>query len=162
MNKSIIIIAVVAISLVLNMLAFAEKTLSGYENLGWNDGFSRVYNKYPGGQMMKFGGEAVYKQQKPTKSIARRSFGFKDGKLHAVSVTYEKSYVKRIGIERLLSELKRKLGEGTMDRSLAPHMIRYIWDGIDTKITFAYAPKRPDMTVIMYEAKNRILPAHPS
>ncbi len=162
MKKPKIIIVVVAISLVLNMLAFADKTLSGYESLGWNDGFSRVYNKYPGGQMMKFGVEAVYKQQKPAKSIARRSFGFKDGKLHAVSVTYEKNYVKRIGIERLLSELKRNFGEGTMDRSLAPHMIKYIWDGIDTKITFAYAPKRPDMTVIMYEEKNRILPAHPS
>jgi len=145
----------------MEMLAFAAKTLSGYENLAWNTGFSRVYKKYPGGQMTRFGDEGVYKQQKPTKSIARRNFGFKNGKLHAVSITFEKGYIQAKGIGKVLSDQKSNFGEGVMDRSLAPHMIKYVWDGIDTKITFAYAPKRPDMTVIMFEEKGKISPVQP-
>ena len=133
--------------------ASGGSTLSGYEKLGWNAEFAQVVKRYPRGQMAKLGEEVIYKQIRPSKEIARRSFGFRNGKLHAVAVTLEKRYVERRGIERILSEQIKFFGEGNMDRSKAPHMINYIWEGADTRIIFAYAPKRPDMTVIMFEQK---------
>jgi hypothetical protein len=32
-------------------------------------------------------------------------------------------------------------------------MVTYRWEDASTKITFAYAPKRADMTILMYEKK---------
>lgn len=126
---------------------------SGYEKLSWGAEFTQVSKKYPRGQLAKLGSEVIYKQQKPTKMIARRNFAFSNGRLHAITIAFEKRYIESKGIEQLLGEQKQSFGEGHMDRSQAPHMIRYIWEGADTKITFAYAPKRPDMTMIMYEQK---------
>ena len=40
-----------------------------------------------------------------------------------------------------------------MDRSNAPHMMSYRWEDARTRITFAYAPKKPEMTILMYEQK---------
>jgi len=48
---------------------------------------------------------------------------------------------------------KKQYGEGVIDRSSAPHMVTYRWQGKDIRITFAYAPKRPEFTVLMYEKK---------
>lgn len=126
---------------------------SGYEKLDWNTGFSEVKNIYRHGQMAKLGEEVIYKQNKPTHEVARRNFGFRNGRLHTVSITFNKGFIEKKGIEQLLIEQKKKFGEGVMDRSQAPHMINYVWEGGDTKITFAYAPKRPDMTVIIFEQK---------
>ena len=131
--------------------ASAGTILDGYEKLDWNSEFAKILKLYPRGQLVKLGSEVVYKQQKPTKAIARRNFAFNNGKLHTISQVFEKNYVEKIGIERLLDAKKKIYGEGRIDRSQAPHMVRYIWYGLDTKTTFAYAPKRPDMTMIIYE-----------
>lgn len=133
--------------------AHAATIPTGYEKLGWAADVAQVSKLYPRGQMVKLGNEVIYKQQKPTRVLARRNFAFNNGKLHAVSCTFEKKYVETKGIVQLLGEQKKNFGEGRVDRSQAPHMITYTWEGTDTRITFAYAPKRPDMTMIMYELK---------
>jgi len=147
-----------ALAMVVCLLACAEtvsggSVFSGYEKLGWDADIAQVVKMYPRGQMAKLGEEVIYKQIRPSKAIARRSFGFRNGKLHAVAVTLEKRHVEKMGIEQILGEQIKFFGEGNMDRSKAPHMINYIWDGADTRIIFGYAPKRPDMSVIMYEQK---------
>lgn len=147
---------VVMFACLLGWVTYAcSSTISaGYENLGWGTGIAQVLKKYPRGQMARLGAEIIYIQHKPAKGIARRNFAFSDGKLHAITLTFDKVYVEAIGIERLLDAQKQKFGDGIMDRTQAPHMISYIWEGADTRITFAYAPKRADMTMIMYEQKS--------
>ena len=80
-------------------------------------------------------------------------FFFAADKLVTVSVTLDPDYVKKNGIEKLLAKQKKLYGEGVIDRSGAPHMVTCIWQDQSTRVTFAYAPKRPDMTVLMYEKK---------
>ena len=71
----------------------------------------------------------------------------------AVSVTMDPSYVKKNGIEKLVAMQKKKYGEGIIDRTGAPHIVSYRWQGNGVKITFAYAPKKPEFTVMMFEKK---------
>jgi hypothetical protein len=59
----------------------------------------------------------------------------------------------KIGIDSLLAQHKKAYGEGTIDKSGGPHMTTFIWDGRHTRITYAYAAKRPDMCVILFQQK---------
>lgn len=132
---------------------YAAEMFSGYGKVKWGSDPKTVSKVYPKGKMSKLGVQDVYKQLKPSREIKQRSFAFTDGKLVAVSVTYDPEHVQKTGIEKLLAAQQKQYGEGAMDRSGAPHMITYRWQKSATKITFAYAPKRPEMTVIMYEKK---------
>jgi hypothetical protein len=95
----------------------------------------------------------MYRQDRPNDNIALRMFNFKDSKLSGVSVKFSEEYVQKSGIDNILAQHKKAYGEGKIDRSQAPHMITYIWEGPKTKISFAYAPKRLDMTIMLFEAK---------
>ena len=149
-----IVIVVILISLlVCASFSFASSVPSGYERILWNSGIEKVAHKYPRGQTGKLGQEVFYRQLKPNVTIARRNFAFKNDRLHTVSVAYDRRYVEKKGIERLLAGQKKVFGEGVMDISQAPHMISCRWENRDTTVTFSYAPKRPDMTVIVYEMK---------
>lgn len=133
--------------------AFAAKIFAGYGKMAWGTDFHQVVKAYPKGEMTKLGKQDVYKQKAPSKELKQRSFAFRDGKLAAVSLTFHPDYVKKTGIENLLARQKKQFGEGTIDRSGAPHMVSYRWEDAGTRITFAYAPKKPDMTILMYERK---------
>jgi len=52
----------------------------------------------------------------------------------------------------MLQDFVKSYCEGQMDISQVPHMINYVWQDKDTKISFSYASKRPDMTVITFES----------
>ena len=108
---------------------------------------------YPKGEIAKLGNQLLYKQTSPNKEMRQRTFAFRENRLAAVSVTFNPNYVKKAGIENLLKKHKKTYGAGTLDNSSAPHMVSYRWEDATTKITFAYAPQRPDMTILMYEKK---------
>ena len=147
------VIGALACLLFTAIYAVAGTVPSGYEKLAWNTNFAKVVKMYPRGQTVRLGDEVVYRQLRPDRTISRRNFAFREGKLHTVAVTLEKRYVEKKGIEHVLQDQISRFGEGNMDRSRAPDMINYIWEGGGSRITFAYAPKHPDMTVIMYEQK---------
>lgn len=144
-----------AVMLLTAVTAFAAPALDGYEKIKWGTDLHTVMKAYPRGTMLKLDKDKqlVYKQVNPTKNIAKRLFGFKNSKLDSVAITFSSEYVKKTGFENLFKKHKKTYGEGTMDRSNAPHMISYIWEKPKTRINFTYAPKRPDMTVLMYEQK---------
>jgi hypothetical protein len=131
----------------------AAGIFAGYGKLPWGADVKSVTRAYPKGKMAKLGTQDTYKQLKPSIDIKQRTFAFAASKLVAVSVTMDPDYVKKNGIEKLLAKQKKQYGEGMIDRSGAPHMVTYRWQDKGTRITFAYAPKRPDMTVLMYEKK---------
>ena len=133
--------------------AFAATIFSGYGKLPWGADIKSVSRAYPKGKMAKLGAQDTYKQLKPTKDIKQRTFAFAANKLVAVSVTMDPAYVSKNGIEKLLAKQQKLYGEGVIDRTGAPHMLTYRWQDKATRITFAYAPKRPEMTVMMYEKK---------
>ncbi|MBI1922320.1 MAG: hypothetical protein HYS23_14690 [Geobacter sp.] len=133
--------------------AMAARIVDGYAGLKWGTNFHDVMKMYKKGEMAEFGGEMIYKQVKPNKIIARRLFGFKKGKLNSVNVTFTADYVKKVGLENVLAEHVKSYGQGKMDNAQAPHMLFYTWEGKNTRIRFIYAPKRPDMTALMYEQK---------
>lgn len=145
----------VILSICLMILLFSSSEAgtipTGYEKVGWNSSVESVRAKYPKGQINKLSDEVIYRQFRPNRQVARRNFAFKNGRLHTVSVTFEKEYVEKHGIEKLFQEYVKRYGEAVMDSSQAPHMISYLWSGVDTKISLSFAPKRPDMTVILYE-----------
>jgi len=133
--------------------AMAARIFDGYAGLKWGTNVHTVMKTYKKGQMAEFGGEMIYKQTKPNKIIARRIFGFKKGKLNSVTVTFAADYVKKVGLENVLAEHVKVYGQGKMDNAQAPHMLFYAWEGKNTRLRFIYAPKRPDMTALMYEQK---------
>jgi hypothetical protein len=137
----------------LSSAAFAAQLFAGYGKQPWGADMAKVQKAYPKGKVSKLGSQDLYKQLKPSSDIQQRSFAFTAGKLVAVSVTMDPAYVKKNGIEKLLEKQKKLYGEGVMDRSGAPHMVKYLWQDQSTRITFAYAPKRPEMTVLMYDKK---------
>ncbi|NJD90219.1 MAG: hypothetical protein FIA91_01670 [Geobacter sp.] len=141
------------LALTLATSAQAAQLFAGYGKLKWGSDAKSVAKAFPKGKMAKLGAQDIYKQLKPAKTIKQRTFAFSDNKLVAVSVTMDPDYVKKNGIERVLSEQKKLYGEGVIDRTGAPHMMTYRWQDQSTRITFAYAPKRPEMTVLMYERK---------
>jgi hypothetical protein len=127
---------------------------AGYEKMPWGSELFAITKKYRNGLISKTGdNNVIYRQKNPTASLSQRLFGFKDGKLNVVSTTYGKSYVKKKGIENILLEKKKLFGECAMDTSQAPYMLNCIWENEYTRITLAYAPKRPDMTILMYDQK---------
>lgn len=125
----------------------------GYGKTPWGADAHAIAKAYPKGKMSKLGTQDLYKQTAPNSQIKQRSFAFSANKLVAVSVTFSPEYVKKNGIEKLLAKQKKLYGEGVVDRSGAPHMVSYRWQNAETKITFAYAPKKPEMTIMMYEKK---------
>jgi len=124
---------------------------SGYGRLAWCSDLAMVVRHYPRGQSGKLAQELFYRQLGPSREIARRSFAFNARGLHAVTVVYNARYVERRGLEQLLEEYVRAYGAGKQDVSSAPHMISHIWEHGDSRLMFCYAPKRPDMTVAVYE-----------
>lgn len=133
--------------------AFAAQLFAGYGKQPWGASIKSVQKAYPKGQLAKLGTQDLYKQLKPSREIRQRSFAFTANKLVAVSVTMDPDYVKKNGIEKLLARQQKQYGDGLIDRTGAPHMVKYLWQDQSTRITFAYAPKRPEMTVLMYEKK---------
>lgn len=141
------------LTLLLSSAAFAAQIFAGYGKQSWGAGINRVTKAYPKGKLAKLGTQDVYKQLKPSSEIKQRTFAFASNGLVAVSVTMDPAYVKKNGIEKLLAKQQKLYGQGMIDRTGAPHMVTYRWQDQSTRITFAYAPKRPEMTVLMYEKK---------
>jgi hypothetical protein len=139
------------LTLVCSVSVMAAPIFDGYEKQPWGASVKSVTKAYPKGKMSKLGAQDIYKQVNPSKEIKQRSFAFTANKLVAVSVTINPEYVSKNGIEKLLEKQKKLNGEGAIDRSNAPHMVSYRWQSKGTRITFAYAPKKADMTVLMYE-----------
>lgn len=144
------------IFLILAMLLTASSALAagifpGYGKTPWGADMQTVKKAYPKGKSSKMAHQEVYKQVKPSNDMKQRSFAFTNNKLVAVSVTMDPTYVTKTGIEKLLEKQKKLYGEGVVDRSGAPHMLTYRWFDQSTRITFAYAPQKPEMTVLMYE-----------
>jgi len=133
--------------------AWGGRIPEGYAGIKWGSDFHRVIKTFPKGELKEFGSELVYKQTKPDKTLAQRLFAFREGKLYAVTIKFNASHVQKTGLEKIVRQQIRKLGEGKLDNSGAPHMIKYVWEGNKTRITLVYAPKRPDMTVMMFEQK---------
>jgi hypothetical protein len=148
-----LVIATLFLILGLGLPAFAAGLFAGYAKMPWGTDAHKIVNAFPKGEMGRLGSQDIYKQKNPNKELKQRSFAFKDGKLTAVSVTFNPAYVKKAGIEKLLASHKKSYGEGAIDRSNAPHMVSYRWEDAQTRITFAYAPQRLDMTVLMFEKK---------
>jgi len=134
-------------------IATAAQIFAGYGKQPWGASVKSVEKAYPKGTLSKLGTQDLYKQLKPSREIKQRSFAFTGNKLVAVSVTMDPAYVKKNGIEKLLAKQTKQYGDGVIDRSSAPHMVTYRWQDQSTRITFAYAPKKPEMTVLMYEKK---------
>lgn len=151
MKKQLLLVVTLLLLLCTDLLA--APIFAGYGKVPWGADVKRVTKAYPKGKMSKLGTQDVYRQLKPSSDIKQRSFAFAGNKLVAVSVTMNPAYVKKHGIEKLVAMQKKLYGEGVIDRTSAPHMVTYRWQGKDIRITFAYAPKRPEMTVMMYEKK---------
>lgn len=132
---------------------FAAGIFPGYGKQPWGADIKSVKKAYPKGKLSKMAHQDIYKQLKPSADIKQRSFAFNENKLVVVSVTMDPAYVTKTGIEKILEKQKKLYGEGLIDRSGAPHMLTYRWQDQATRITFAYAPQKPEMTVIMYEKK---------
>lgn len=144
---------VLSLLLLVAVSVSAASPFGGYGKQPWGASVKSVTKAYPKGKMAKLGTQDIYKQVNPSGEIKQRTFAFAANKLVAVSVTMDPAYVKKNGIEKLLEKQKKLYGEGSIDRTGAPHMVKYTWQGQSTRITFAYAPKRPEMTVLMYEKK---------
>jgi hypothetical protein len=151
MKKAIFLLCL--LTLLLATVASAAQIFAGYGKHKWGADMKSVTRSYPKGKPAKLGAQDIYKQLKPSADIKQRTFAFKGDKLVAVSVTMDPAYVSKNGIEKLLDKQKKQYGEGVIDRTGAPHMVTYRWQDQSTRITFAYAPKRPEMTVLMYEKK---------
>ena len=133
--------------------AMAAGLFGGYSGTKWGADLHAVMKTYPKGEIATMGNQLLYKQTAPNKEMKQRTFAFRDNRLSAVSVTFNPKYVKKAGIENLLKKHKKAYGDGALDNSSAPHMVSYRWEDAGTSVTFAYAPKRADMTVLMYEKK---------
>ncbi len=147
------LLTVIPLLLLSVSVACAAGVPDGYAGLKWGTDSQTVMKQYKGGATDKIHDDVIYKQTNPNKEIATRFFMFKDNKLTAVSVKFDAEYVMKVGIDSLLTQHKKAYGEGTIDKSKGPHMTAFIWDGRTTRITYAYAPKRPDMCVILFQQK---------
>jgi hypothetical protein len=133
---------------------YAATIFAGYGKTPWGSNSRAVAKSFPKGTLSKLGPQDIYKQVEPNSEIMQRSFAFSPKKgLVAVSITFKPAYVNKTGIEKLLAKQKKFYGEGVIDRSGAPHMVTYRWQDAVTRITFAYAPKKPEMTIMIYEKK---------
>jgi hypothetical protein len=146
---------IIAILLLAASNIFAAEIFNGYAGIRWGSDLQAVMKSYPKGQTGAGhgGGGTIYRQDNPNSTIAMRVFSFKDNKLTGVTVKFSEEYVQSNGIDNLIAQHKKAYGDGKIDRSKAPHMITYVWEGSKTRISFAYAPKRLDMTVMLFEQK---------
>jgi len=141
------------LTMLLASVASASRFFAGYGKQSWGTGVTSVQKAYPKGTLSKMGKQDLYKQVNPSSEIRQRSFAFADNMLVAVSVTMDPAYVQKSGIDKILAKQVKQYGDGVIDRSAAPHMVTYRWQDESTRLTFAYAPNRPEMTVLMYEKK---------
>ena len=125
----------------------------GYLNTPWGTDTAKVMKTFPRGTLGRLHNQVIYKQTHPTRDIRQRSFAFRDNRLFAITVSFAPSYVNRIGLENLLAKYQKTFGPGQMDRTNAPHLISCVWEDDKTRITFAYAPRKPDYTVLMFQLK---------
>lgn len=133
--------------------AVAANLFAGYAGIPWGADAHKIMKEFPKGEMGTMGEMIVYRQLNPNKRIRQRMFGFENGKLKAVSVSFSGNYVKKTGLEKLLAEHRKSYGPGAMDNSKAPHIVSCVWEDSKTRISFTYAPKRPEMSVVNYTQK---------
>lgn len=145
--------SLITILLLVSTAAFAAEIFNGYAGTKWGTDLHKVMRDYPNGQLIQFHSDVLYKQVNPNETLAQRIFIFKENKLTSVSVKFSVPYVKKTGIDKILAQHKKSYGDGKLDRSGGPHMTTFIWEGAKTRISFAYAAERPDMTVMLFEQK---------
>ena len=140
----------------------APKVVDGYAGMKWGTDAHTVLRNYPGVAPSKEGNEFILRQKNPNREMGQRSFIFRDNKLVAVTVKFNPSYVKRTGGDKLLETHRQFYGKGTMDRSSASHMLSNVWESPRTRITYAYSPKFPEMTAVLFQQKEKGNPARPA
>lgn len=133
--------------------AFSARLFPGYAGVRWGTDVHAISQAYRNGTLGKIGDQFVYIQANPNQMMRQRTFGFEKAGLNAVSVTFSGAYVKNVGVETILKQCIKQYGSGLIDRSSAPHLISYLWQDGTTRITFAYAPERPELTVLMFQKK---------
>jgi hypothetical protein len=133
----------------------APRVFDGYAGMKWGTDAHTILRNYPGVAPSKEGAEFVLRQKNPNREMGQRSFIFRDNKLVAVTVKFNPSYVKRTGVEKLLESHRQFYGKGTMDRAATSHMLSYIWESPRTRITYAYSPKYPEMTAVLFQLKDK-------
>lgn len=126
---------------------------SGYSGMPWGTDYHRVIKTFPKGNLGKIGEQIVYKQLHPNKEIRQRTFAFVNNSLVAVSVSFNGNYVKKTGLEKLIAMHQNAYGKGVIDRTNAPHLVSIIWESDQSRVTLAYTPKQPEMTVVMFQRK---------
>lgn len=143
----------VAASLFVATAAHAARIFDGYAGVPWGTTLHDVMRLFPKGNLAKINDQFLYRQFSPNRVIFLRTFVFKEERLTAVSIRFNPDYVDRTGVETILAKHRKVYGVGTMDRSRAPHLLTYTWETRRSRLSFAYAPKRPDMTIMLYEKK---------
>jgi hypothetical protein len=151
--KCLTVPVAVFLALCLATAAFAAGVPDGYAGLKWGTDLQTVKKLYPKGQVGQQHTETAYKQESPNADMASRTFLFKENKLIGASVKFNAEYVMKVGLDNLLAEHKKSYGEGKLDKSQGPHMVIYVWEGPRTRITYAYAPKRADMCIVLFQQK---------
>ena len=135
------------------LAAYAERIPDGYRETPWGTDLRKVMAEYPGGNLGRHNNDYVYRQFNPNQEIFIRTFRFRDDKLMGVSIKFNPDYVKRRGTGRILSTYRKMFGEGAYERAPSPHVITYTWEDAENRISFGYTPKRPDMTIMIFEQK---------
>lgn len=135
------------------MTASADRLPDGYLDTPWGTDLRQVMKDYPRGNLEKLHSDYVYRQFNPTREIFVRTFMFKEDSLIGVSIKFNPDYVKKSGTDRILAKFRKIFGEGAYERPSSPHLITYAWEGKETRISFGYVPKRPDMTIIVFQQK---------
>lgn len=133
--------------------AFSANLFAGYGGLRWGTDIHTVLKAFRNGTLGKIGGQMVYTQRDPDRTARQRTFGFGSSGLEAVSITFRSSYVHQVGIEAIVRQLMKNLGEGRLDRSSAPHLLSYFWEDPFTRITLTFSGTSPDMTVLLFQQK---------
>ncbi len=133
------------------LAAYADRIPDGYRETPWGTDLRKVMADYPSGNLGRFQNDYVYRQFNPNWEIFIRTFSFKGDKLVGVSIRFNPDYVKRRGTSRILATYRKMFGEGAYERAPSPHVITYTWESGATRISFGYVPKRPDMTIMIFQ-----------
>jgi hypothetical protein len=133
--------------------AAADRLPDGYGEIPWGTDLRQVMKNYPRGNLERLHNDYVYRQFRPNREIFVRTFIFEDDHLVGVSIKFNPDYVKKSGTDKLLARYRKIFGEGAYEQSPSPHVISYIWEGPKTRISFGYMPKRPDMTIMVFQQK---------
>jgi len=151
--KKFALLVIFSLSIWFSCAAFAAGVQDGYAGMKWGTDLQTVKKLYPKGEPSQFHTDVAYKQHNPNAEIAVRTFIFRENKLVGASVKFSADYVMKIGLDNLLAQHKKSYGEGKLDNSQGPHLITYVWEGPHTRITYAYAPKRADMCIVLFQQK---------